>query len=99
MVVNNIPPDVVHRSGLKRTSRSPRQELQYCNPDPTFVLGWRGVYKEVGEETESGSFSEERWSAKGEEEGIIWEVSLCSPMFSLLIDGETIINNGDLLYR
>ena len=36
----------------------------------------RGVYKEVGEETESESFSEERWSAKGEKEEIIWEVSL-----------------------
>jgi hypothetical protein len=44
--------------------------------------GWRGVYQEVGEETESGSFSEERWSAKEEEEEIIWEVSLCFPMFS-----------------
>jgi hypothetical protein len=39
----------------------------------------RGVYQEVGEETESGSFSEERWSAKGEEEEIIWEVSLGVP--------------------
>jgi hypothetical protein len=31
----------------------------------------REVYKKIGEETESGSFSEERWSAKGEEEEII----------------------------
>jgi len=32
------------------------------------------------EETESGSFSEERGSAEGEEEEIIWEVS---PMFHI----------------
>ena len=40
------------------------------------TTGWRGVYQEVGEETESGSFPKERWSAKGEEEEIIWDVSL-----------------------
>ena len=44
--------------------------------------GWRGVYKEDGEEIESGSFPKERWLAKGKEEEIIWEVSLYFPNVS-----------------